>query len=102
MSFEHRPTLSAVSDRRRTSLGGWIAALGGAGIVVGTAFLIAGDLDWRPGVSFGLGLVLLGCGGFVMGSASEAHRRRLLNRWGYLAGKAHGGWDPERSKEPPD
>jgi uncharacterized membrane protein HdeD (DUF308 family) len=102
MSPERRPTLSAVSDRRRTSLGGWIAALGGAGIVVGAVFLTDGDLDWRLGVSFGLGFVLLCCGGFVMGSASEPHRRRLLNRWGYLAGKSQGGWDLERRKPPPD
>jgi hypothetical protein len=98
---EDAPTLRAMSDRSRTSLGGWLMALGMAGIVVGAVFLTRGNLDWRLGASFGLGFLFLGLGGFVMGSASEAHRRRLLNRWGYVAGLSQGGWDPERTKRKP-
>jgi hypothetical protein len=89
-----------MSDRARTQLGGWIAALGGAGVIVGAVFLVRADLDWRLGVSFGLGFVFLMLGGLVMGSASEPHRRRLLNRWGYVVGLSQGGWDPERTKRP--
>jgi hypothetical protein len=91
-----------MSDPARTRLGGWIMALGGAGVIVGAAFLIAGDLDWRLGVSFGLGFVVLALGGFVMGSASEPYRRRLLNRWGYVAGLSQGGWNPDRRKTTDD
>jgi hypothetical protein len=91
-----------MSDRARTSLGGWIAALGMTGVVVGAIFLIQGDLDWRLGVSFGLGFLLLGLGGVVMGSASKAHRHRLLSRWGYLYRIPLGGWDPERRKSTRD
>jgi hypothetical protein len=91
-----------MSDQSRTSLGGWIVVLGIAGVGVGGAFLVEGDLDWLLGAAFGLGVLLLGLGGFVMGSASETHRRRLLNRWGYLAGVAQGGWDPERRRKERD
>jgi drug/metabolite transporter (DMT)-like permease len=89
-----------MSDSGRTSLGGWIAALGGAGIVVGAVFLVQGDFDWRLGLSFGVGFLLLLLGGVVMGSAGEAHRRRSLNRWGYVAGLSQGGWGAERDKKP--
>ncbi len=89
-----------MSDDARTRLGGWIAALGGAGVIVGAVFLVRSDLDWRLGASFGLGFVFLMLGGIVMGSASEPHRRGLLNRWGYVVGLSHGGWDPERTNRP--
>jgi hypothetical protein len=88
-----------MSDGTRTSLGGWIVVLGMVGVVVSAAFLVHGDLDRRPGASFGIGLLLLGLGGVVMGSASETHCRRLLSRWGYLAGVSRGGWNPERRKK---
>ncbi len=85
-------------DGKKTTLGGSIVALGATGIIIAAAFLISGDVDWRPGVSFGAGLLLFTVGGVVMGSASEQHRRKLLSRWGYVAGLSHGGWDPERRK----
>lgn len=86
-----------MTDSVRTRMGGWVVALGGVGVVVGAVFFVSGDLDWRLGVSFGAGVALVCLGAAVMGSASEGHRRRLLSRWGYVAGLAQGGWDPERS-----
>jgi hypothetical protein len=88
-----------MSDRSRTTLGGWIVVLGMVGVVVGSAFLVQGNLDWRLGAGFGFGFLLLGIGGVVVGSASETHRHRLLSRWGYLAGVSQGGWNPERKKK---
>jgi hypothetical protein len=89
-----------MTDTAKTGLGGWIVALGWAGVVVGAVLLTSGDLGWPLAVSFGAGFALLCLGGVVMGSAGKAYRRRLLGRWGYVAGLTQGGWDPERTKKP--